>query len=140
MKRFVLVLCLAMILAWCCGGCSYDRYYAAKKYPWFKAEEWYCAEIDMTIRYVLDEDGELVDCPASQLEWNGQVYDVVVGLQSSWINFSILTEESAKTKILSHDASILDGTWAYRDGNLVITDFDEPFWEGKYSELVFVPQ
>ena len=136
MKRIASFLSIVMIFALLCTGC--DPYYG--KYPWNKAQKWYCSEIDMTIEFALRKDGTLAATDYdAELEWNGCTYNIAIGFMASNIAFSIVTEENMNAPI-SEDATILEGTWFYRDGNMVITDFDEAFWEGKYSELVFVPQ
>ena len=135
MKRIASFLSIVMIFALLCTGC--DPYYG--KYPWNKAQKWYCSEIDMTIEYAMKRDGSLAEICDAELEWNGCTYTIAVEFMASNIEFSIITEENMNAPI-SEDDTILKGTWFYRDGNMVITDFDEAFWEGKYSELVFVPQ
>lgn len=128
--RRMMALILVVVICFC--GC--DTYGMANYYPWDKAEEWYCEEIDMRISFTYDENGSLTGCPPSTLVWNNQVYSIEVGLMSCNVGFDCDVNGDGTLEF------ILDGTWSYRDGNWVISIISDEFFEGAFTELVFIPK
>ena len=114
---------------------NYDLSHTFRRYPWYHADQWYCAEIDMTIEYVTDHNRNLVDRLPSILRVNGKTYDVEVCFYYGGGGLSFLIDEN-KDNIAE---SILEGDWKYRRGNLVIQIREESIFDGQYAELVFVP-
>lgn len=129
MKR-IFTFTVILILLFICGC---DAYTAAERYPWYRAENWYCQEIDMMISYSYDEEGRLTECPPSRVVWNDQTYDIIVGFNSDAVWFTARESNDSPRRVLN-------GTWVYRDGNLVIQNFEEELFGGAIKELVFIPQ
>lgn len=131
MKKIAIIILITVFLSMI-GGC-YDPYLSFNRYPWYLSEEWYCAEIDMTIFFSFDEKGDLMPAEPCQLTIGDIVYDVNVGFQHNAIGFSVDENKDGIYEI------VLDGTWMYRDGNLVVQIYEERIFSGQYSELIFVP-
>lgn len=135
-KRLCIILCLCLVFSFILFLAligNYDLKDSLKRYPWYRAERWYCEEIDMTIQYTYNEDGNLTGIEYSYLVVDGKTYRVGIGFQSSAIGFHIDADGDDIWE------KILDGSWAYRQGNMVIQISEESIFGGQYTELVFVP-
>ena len=131
MKKF-LNLILAIIVVGIFCGC-YGPHDPVKPYPWYRAEYWYCEEIDMTIRFSVDKKGNLTAPTNSQLISGDMVYDVGIGFQHDSVGFMCDLDGDGIAE------RILDGTWIDRGENMVIQIQEETIFSGKYTELIFVP-
>jgi len=121
---------LFMVLVCALNGC---RFFLATPEPWLQAQNWYCEEINMTIQFDVDEKGNLTDKSIGRLIVNDEVFEVAIGTRKSVIGF--LADEN-------HDGFwdlVLDGSWKYDQGILVIQIAQESIFGGKYTELEFVP-
>lgn len=134
MKRTYSIIAFAsiVILVVTLGGC-YGPNDPIKPYPWHKAESWYCEQIQMTIQFVYNEEGNLVDTEIASLHVNGKEYDVDIGFHQDSIHF-MLDEDGDE-----YWESILEGQWIYRNGNMIVRIFEDKIFGGQFSELVFVP-
>lgn len=122
MKKVISLVLLVFLL----GGCS-------TVYPWEKAHIWYCDELDLTLTFTKDSSG-CITTDVTPLNWKGETYDATIGISKCSIGFIYDPEGSGAGIIL------VSGRWFYEDGNLILTDFDDPLFFEPYSELVFVPQ
>lgn len=111
----------------------YDPGITFEKYPWYKAETWHCQEIDMTMHFELDENGSITAGTYSQLTVDGVTHSVAVAFHASTIAFMVF-EDGEPT-----NEKGLDGSYFYRDGNLVVKVNSESILNGKYTELMFFP-
>ena len=125
LKFLPLVLVLVIFLAGC------DTYAMFDRYPWDKADCWYCEEIDYTIKYSFSSNGQLQP-HMERWNWDGQTYYVTAACQASTIDF-IVTESGIGRTLFS-------GTWKYEGDNMVVTLMKDNILGWKYTELVFVPQ
>lgn len=107
--------------------------YSSGSYPWHRAECWYCEEIGMTVDYKVDKNGKLMESTASQLVVDGETYEVEIGFQSDAVGFLADIDRDGVYE------QILDGIWSYRQEKLMIQIYEETIFNGKYTELVFVP-
>lgn len=134
-KRTLAILIVIMLI-FSCIGCQLDTYAAWKRYPWYKSDNWYCAQIDMHLCY----KGDQGNAPANTgfaWTWDGTEYEVVVGCQRSAIDFS--------RRVTSSDGStgavtLFAGRYVYEKGNLVVTIYEDNLFGGEFTELIFVPQ
>lgn len=138
MKKLWIVLCIGLCLVipfmlFLALIGNYDLNHSLNRYPWYRAERWYCEEIDMTIQFQYNEEGNYIGGEYSQLVVDGKTYEVGIGFQSSAIGFHIDEDGDDIWE------GILDGTWGYQQENMVIRIGTESIFDGKYSELVFVP-
>ena len=131
MRKYCCFLCLLAVLI---GLVGCDTYAMVEYYPWFRADAWYCEEIDMVMTFKLDQDGDLMENPESQLLVNGESMNVGVGFMASNISFFSEPDENNVSKVL------MDGTWEYKGGNVVVTILKDELFSGQYSQLVYVPQ
>lgn len=128
-RRYILFVLISILICFC--GC--DRYSVTKQYPWYRSEQWHCSEIDMTIDFSLDENGELKDNVVSQFTWNGQTHSVSVGFQANAIAF--LWGGGPDTPA----ERILNGGWAYDGDYMIVTIIDDSIFSGKFDSLTFIP-
>ena len=126
------VIYILFIIVFILSSC-YDPRITFKSYPWYKADTWYCEEIDMTIKYEFDENRKRTGATFSELTIDGVTHSVAVVFHSGTILF-LAYEDGERLK-----EKDLDGSWCYREGNLVVEVNSENILNGKYSELVFVP-
>ena len=122
MKRIIGVLLLVCLLS----GCSME-------FPWEVADVWYCGELDLTVTFSEQKTGRILT-EISPLIWDGNNYNAHIGFTNLYF-------------CISHDPDnegvlepIVQGRWHYENGNLVLTDFDDPNFFDPYTELFFVPQ
>ena len=132
MKRIFALFLICVVLL-CCAGC--DTYNAAKKYPHFKAPDWYCEELDFAIHYEYHEDGRLI-VEAYPLRCNDTTLNVHIVFNSSY--WDIFIEEDGDG-ITSQEEILLSGTWKYRGKKLILSVNKDILLDGQYQELVFVP-
>lgn len=135
-KRLCIIICLFLVVSFipllALIG-NYDLNDSLKRYPWYRAERWYCEEIDMTILYKYNADGNYIGSEYSHLEVDGKTYKVGIGFQASAIGFYVDEDGDDVWE------GILDGSWAYQQGNMVVQIREESIFDGQYTELVFVP-
>jgi len=129
MKKFLSVVVFIIIAGVFCG--CYNPYGSFKLYPWNRAECWYCAEIDMTICFSVDQEGNILGPTYSQLTVGDIVHDVGIGFQNNTIGFLCDLDGDGLSE------GILDGTWTCQGEQMVITVHEETIWDGQYTELVF---
>ena len=129
MRKFLIIVSFIIIACMFCG--CYSPYETFKQYPWYRAECWYCEEIDMTIRFSVDEDGMLIESPSNRLAIGGIMHDIDIVFQHKSIGFFCDLDGDGKTE------EILGGTWACWGEQMVITISEESVWDGQYTELVF---
>lgn len=132
MRKYLCYGLFAILIGMMCG--CYFQYDPGTQYPGYRANSWYCAEIDMIIEYELDQNGDLTGRSFGTLPLDDQVLNISVGFQKSAIGF--LYDEDGD----GGSEQILKGTWTYKDGNMVITVIDDTIFGGQYPELVFTPQ
>ena len=132
MKRIKIVLFILLVV-FIFSSC-YDPGIAFKRYPWYKADTWYCEEIDMTIQFEFDEDGSIQGGTLAQLTVDNVIHTVSVAFRSNIIAFGIQKGDADSYK------TCMDGTWYYRNGNLVVEVHSESILNGKYTELIFSPR
>ena len=125
LKFLPLLLVLVIFLAGC------DTYAMFDRYPWDKADCWYCEEIDYTIKYSFSSDGQLQP-HMERWTWDDQTYYVTAACQSSTIDFILNGSDGGHT--------LFSGTWKYEGDNMVVTLMKDNILGWKYTELVFVPQ
>ena len=105
-----------------------------RTFPWHLSEKWYCEEIDMTLEYVMHEDGYLLDCPNSILIVDDRMYEVFVGYYgTNLVSFLSDLDGDGIEEMLLH------GVWNYNFGKLVIRIREDNIFDGQYRTLVFVP-
>lgn len=122
-KCICLILIVVMVgMLW---GCTPD--------PWERSQRWYCEEIDMTIEFTVDEDGDLVEAPYSRFSFQGQTYDVDVAFHVHAYAFGVDENQDGAFEAL------IDGRWEYRGKDLVFSIRTDKVFDGKYEELVFKP-
>lgn len=125
---------LAFIVIIACMLCGcYGLNNSGKQYPWTRAECWYCKEIVMTIRFSVDESGDITEAPYSQLAIGGMICEVGIGFQGNGIGFLLDLDGDGIAE------RILDGTWSYRGENMVIQVNEESIFSEQYKELIFMP-
>ena len=134
------IICIGILIIFCTLAPflfmgNYDLCHTFRRYPWYRANQWYCADIDMTLEYITDTDRNLIERLPSILRVIGQLYQVEVGFYYGGAGVSFLTDENED----DIGESILEGEWKYRRGNLVIQILEESIFDGQYAELVFVP-
>ena len=132
MKKY-LVCMIVLVFMFSCSGC-YDGYSIANKYPNYKADCWYCEEIDFTFFYEYYKDGRMKHTTYS-LNKDGETLIV-------WIDFVFddwCMELDRGLGETSQEDELMSGTWYYRNGNLVLTVNTDKLFDGIYEELVFIP-
>lgn len=135
-KRLLLVLLVLVVFL---TGC--DTYAMFDRYPWDKADQWYCEEIDLTITFAYKEDGSLLGCGTLPWDWNGQTYyNMGVGFGPGHFVFDTPDETRVSTNGTVMAKVHLSGLWKYQGKNLILTITEDELFDGKYTELVFVPQ
>lgn len=131
MKKFLNLISTIIVVGICCG--CYGSRDPVKPYPWYRADCWYCEEIDMTIRFSVDKHGNIAGSTNSQLISGDMMIDVGIGFQHDSVGFlSDLDGDGMAERIL-------DGTWIYRGENMVIQIQEDAIFSGEYTELIFVP-
>lgn len=131
MKKYLYLTLVAIVASVLC--CCYGSTDPVKPYPWHRAECWYCAEIDMTIRFTADAQGDRTGSASSQQTIEGEIYEIGIGFQNDAIAFFCDLDNDGVAE------RILDGTWIYRDGNLVVKVHEDTVFSEQYPELEFVP-
>jgi len=130
----ILILILFVGLVLFLTGVS-DIYHITQRYPWYFANQWYCADIDMTLEFVTDSERNLQGYPKGEMQFNGMRYDVGIGFHRGSRGVSLLTDAN-KDGIGEY---IIEGTWRYDRANFVICVEEDYLFGGLYEELVFVP-
>lgn len=103
------------------------------RYPWDKADAWHCKEIDVTIQFSYDENGEFTKANVSEFIWDEKVYVLDVFFQANAIVFtSDVNGDGLKE-------GIIDGTWHY-EGDTLVIQVKKSLLDSFYSDLVFVPR
>ena len=131
MKKYLCVV-LSILLTVILLGC-YGPHDPIKPYPWYRAECWYCAEIDMNICFSYDDHEKRLGMDTTQLSIGNNVLNVGIAFNDDAIGF--LVDEDMDGVY----SRVLDGIWIYRDRNMVVQINNESIFDGKYTELVFVP-
>ncbi|MBQ3505019.1 MAG: hypothetical protein IJA75_10020 [Oscillospiraceae bacterium] len=134
-KRLItFILSLALILGACLLAARHNHIIGHRTFPWHLAGKWYCEEIDMTLEYIVHNEGYLIDSPNSILVVSDHQYEVFVGFYgTNLVSFQIKEGEDTVQE------RGLRGVWNYRFGKLVIRILEDSIWDEQYSELVFVP-
>lgn len=129
MRKFLIYVSYIVIACIFCG--CYSPYDTFNQYPWSRAEWWYCEEIDMTIHFSVDEQGNNLSPTYSRLAIGDTTCDVRIGFQQQAVGFMCdLDGDGLSERILS-------GTWVCQGEQMVITICEESIWDGQYAELVF---
>ena len=129
-KIFVIFLVFVMVIT--CTGC-YDGYSVARKYPYYKADYWYCEEIDFAFCYEHLEDGRIIP-GQNYLTKDGKTMTVfVIFVIDNWY----IALDNGDVNVSIED-QLMSGTWRYRKGDLVFTVKEDNLFDGAYWELVFV--
>lgn len=131
MKRIFVIFLICTVL-FCSVGC--DGYTAAKKYPYYKADYWYCEELDFAFYYEYYEDGRMkyITYP---LQWEANSLNVsVYFIVGNWY-----MEVDNGDDIPQLEDQILSGTWTYKRGNLILKITEDKIFGGQFQELVFIP-
>lgn len=129
MRKVHIFVTLIMIACIFCG--CYSPYDTFERYPWYRAECWYCEAIDMTIRFPVDEHGNLLRSTNSRLTIGGVICDVEIEFQHNSIGFFCDLEGDGEYE------RVVSGTWSCWGEEMVITIHEDSIWDGQYSELVF---
>lgn len=129
MAKRALFIAIITLLILTFVGCDTE----SGNYPNDKAIQWYCEEIDMTVRFQTKEDKGTYN--GSPWEWNGETYNVHVGFLASTAYFGADLGKGGLEDLWS-------STWEYDGDNFVVTiKVDEnDIFGGTISKLVFVPQ
>lgn len=125
-------LLLFVILLFFLSSC-YDAQASFKHYPWYRAATWHCEEIDMTIEFELDESGNRRGSTFGQFTINNTTYTVEIGFHTNAVGFLADQDNDGIYEIG------LDGTWFYRQENLVIEVHEDNLFDNQFTNLVFVP-
>ena len=131
MKKLVAIITVIVLLS-VLSSCT-GVFGTLRPYPWQLAECWYCEEIDMTIRFDADSNGNLLKDVSSCLVIEKQEYHVGVGFHTSSVGFFVDKDGDG------HSEYLLNGVWRYQNGNLVIQSNGEGIFLGQLSELIFIP-
>ena len=137
MKKKLLIACifsLVFVFGICLLVARHNHVIGHRSFPWHLAEEWYCAEIGMTLEFVMHEDGYLVDNPISVLTVGEELYEIDPAFYGTNLITFLVDENGDNIR-----ESVLLGSWNYRFGSLVIRIRQESIFDGLYKELVFVP-
>ena len=126
----ITVFVLAIFLSSAC-----DTYQKFHLYPEFKADAWYCEELDCEIRYHYNSDGILID-EKYDLSWGETVYSAHIGFGPG--HYSIACDWNENNNI-DLDEILLEGGWEYQSGNIVMEITIDNLTNGKLKELIFVP-
>ena len=82
------------------------------------------------MRYSTDEDGVLIQ--SEQMVLNGITYYVDVCFSRN--TYCVYPEGETK-----YSERLFSGTWEYRNNNLILVIEEDFIFEGKYNEILFVP-
>lgn len=133
MKKYFICL-LVVVLIFSCAGC-FDGNYLTKKYPYQKADYWYCEEIDFSFFYVHHEEG-WVEPGIYSLNKDGETLSVCIDFVMNNWDIQLYRENAADATL---EDRLMSGTWHYQKDNLVLTIEMDNLFGGAYEELVFVP-
>ena len=127
-RAVIVILALSLLLTAC------DTFAQMEYYPFYRSNKWYCAEINFEFNYPRGENGRILPCQITPLEWNGKIYNVSTGFMASSIRLS--TDEDGD----GGWSAILSGSWRYEGKNLVVYSFEGSIFGDAFTELIFVPQ
>ena len=134
-KLFLVLLVLVIFLTGC------DTYAMFDRYPWDRAEQWYCEEIDLTITYTYREDGSLLGSGTLPWVWNGQTYyNMNISFGPGYFAFDTPDETHVSTDGTIKAKVHLSGSWEYQGKKLILTISEDNLFGGEFAELVFIPQ
>lgn len=130
MKKHITV-CGLLLLMLILGAC--DMYAMAGEYPFDRASEWNCEEIDFEIQFIYNDSGQLLAEQNSGLCWNNETLEVSVGFHVDYFIVNIDGDQDVITEPL------LKGTWKYQDNKMIFYISEDYLLDGAYSKLTFVP-
>lgn len=133
MKKNLITL-FAVVLILTSTGCV-DGNYLTGKYPYQKADYWYCEEIDFSFFYEHHEDGRL-ESGIYSLNKDGEILTVWIAFTIDNWHIQLYREDGADVSL---DDILMSGTWYYKNENLVLIIEKDNLFGGAYEELVFVP-
>jgi len=125
-RRFFLLFIVMVILL---TGCD-----STERYPWHKAKQWYCKDIDFMLTCALDEKGDLLDAYNPHWIWNDEAYYVHIGFRDNYFDFMSVESDTRICRTL------FAGTFQYQGENMILTITEDKLFDGAFDELVFVPQ
>ena len=133
MKK-LLICALVIVLMFAYSGC-FDGHYLTQKYPYQRADYWYCEEIDFSFFYEHHEDGRL-ESGIYSLNKDGEILTVWIDfVMDNWY-IQLYCEDGADVSL---DDTLMSGTWHYQNKNLVLIIEKDNLFGGAYEKLVFVP-
>ena len=132
MRRAIVFIVIFSVLL-CCVGC--DTYEVIKKYPRYVSDCWYCSEINFTFCYEYYEDGRMKSLSSYPLNHNGETLNVTIDFISDYWYLQLDNFDD----LITMDEQLLNGSWRYNKGNLVLRIIEDNLFDGKYQELVFIP-
>lgn len=112
---------------------SCDMYQIVEKYPHFKANYWYCAEIDFSFHYEYNDDGR-INPTTYPLELDGEILNVDIWFLNDYWYFYLDNGDETT----SFEELLLSGTWEYRRNELVLTIQKDNLFGEKYQEFIFI--
>ena len=131
MKRtgiFLLVLSIVLL----CSAC--DGYDFIEKYPHYKADYWYCEQIDFGFYYEYHESGQMKPPSSYRLKKDGETLNVFIDfIVDSWY-----MDLDNGDDLITLEEQLMEGHWEYRKGDLVLTVEKDNLFGMKYAELIFV--
>ena len=131
--RHITVPCLIIVFAiivQLLSGC--DTYGWLDRYPYNKADIWYCEAIDATIDFT-----QKASSTNTSYHWDGTIYHCRAVFQASLVVFSYDANQDGAIDV--PDEVILEGHWKYKNGNMVIIITSSKLFGNAFSELTFVP-
>lgn len=126
MKRMVCVLILLLLLSGC------DTYGMMNLYPNYKADVWYCEEIEATIDFTSEEYAT-----NTVLHWNGEAYYCSPAWAGKQVVF--LFDINGDGGIALPEEALFEGRWKYKNQKLVIEIISSNLFGDAFSELTFIP-
>lgn len=125
-RRYLLLFLVVVIFL---TGCD-----STERYPWHKAKQWYCEDINFLITCTFDEKGNLLDAYNSHWIWNDESYNVHIGFRYDYFDFMKSDPDTRTCRTL------FAGTFQYQGENMILTITEDNLFYGEFDELVFVPQ
>lgn len=101
------------------------------RFPWDMCDRWVCQDPEFSLTYYRDADGWLIS--EESLQWNGEIITVEIGFTTS--EFVVFPLDNP-----SFDNRLLQGTWGYKRGNLVLYIKEDFLFDGAFDKLIFFPQ
>lgn len=115
---------LSLYICFMLGGLDYTTY------PDKKASSWVCDDPPIEVNYSHS-------ATEANMDWEGERIPIFLGMQSKVINVYRLVPGQDG---LREENVLFAGYWHYDGENMVVEISEDNFFNGAYTELVFVPQ